>query len=97
MLERQTNILRGKLSGWSGSSQPIFSRPVLQALDHIILELGAGGLRFARPCQRVGCSCGADGSQPMRSARTLWSIMLAAILGIGSRQRRKHFFHVSFS
>src|SRR5689334_5847695 len=30
-LERQTNILRGQLSGWSGSSQDICSSPDLSA------------------------------------------------------------------
>ena len=32
MLERQTNMLRGQLAGWSGSSQLILSEPSFSAL-----------------------------------------------------------------
>ncbi|MNC55352.1 hypothetical protein D3C75_1048770 [compost metagenome] len=73
-LERQTNRLRGWLLPLSGCSQakrisPDFSAWTVYAWGDIptasAWALICSGLRF---------NCGADGSQPMRSARTLKSI-----------------------
>ena len=69
--ERQTNMLRGKFVGLSGSSQEISSSPVLELLDDIGLGSCPPPAALATMSNGLVSSCGAEGSQPMRSARTL--------------------------
>ncbi|MNT10619.1 hypothetical protein D3C72_1454580 [compost metagenome] len=78
MLERHTNMLRGKLAGSSGSSQDMRRSP-----DFICSTAWATGSLPALSASATTSSglvrsCGADGSQPMRSARAFRSIMLSS-------------------
>ena len=52
-LERHTNMLRGQLSGWSGSSQANCNSPDFSAFGHIVLRLEAGGLRLLGDVERI--------------------------------------------
>ena len=52
--ERQTNRLRGKLAGLSGSSQDILSAAGLQHADGVVLRIGAGGRGVLHDLQRIG-------------------------------------------
>ena len=71
-LERQTNMLRGQLAGSSGSSQDSFRLARLDRLRDVFLRLHRRRAWRARRCLAgSACSCGAEGSQPIRSARTL--------------------------
>ncbi len=76
MLERHTNMLRGKLAGSSGFSQAMRSSPDLS----FSAAWATGSLPAASASATTSSglvrSCGADGSQPMRSARAFRSIML---------------------
>ncbi len=72
-LERQMNRLRGWFlpflvvlpqNGWNP----------LSGISPYSHRIHPGFFRFASDSQRVSAYCGADGSQPMRSARTLKSI-----------------------
>jgi hypothetical protein len=74
MFDRHTNMFRGQFAGSSGSSHDIARLPFLRApatCDGTSAPAAAAsfdtsiGLRL---------SCGADGSHPIRSARTLKSI-----------------------
>ena len=75
-LLRHTNRLRGKFAGLSGSSQDIFSVPSFSA--RTAYSFGSMPAFSAMRTTSIGlvCSAGAEGSQPMRSARTLKSIRL---------------------
>ena len=78
MLERHTNILRGKLAGSSGFSQAICSAPDFRPSTACATgSLPAASASATRSSGLVR-SCGADGSQPMRSARAFRSIMLSS-------------------
>ena len=74
--ERQTKRLRGKFCGASGSSHDSLSAPDFRPSA---TNCGAGLPAFsaiAATFKGLVSSCGAEGSQPMRSARTLKSIRL---------------------
>ncbi len=83
----------GSSAGASGSSQLMLQRAVLQRLDRVVLRRRRRPPR--RPCTTCSglvCSCGALGSQPMRSARTLKSIRLPRVL-VRVGQRREDLLH----
>ena len=88
-LERQTNRLRGKLSGLSGILAGHLQRAGLQHADGVVLRIDAGGRGVLRPPAADWSAAAArDGSQPMRSARTLKSIRLPVYsFGIGERRQ----------
>src|SRR6266540_6635257 len=69
--DRQTNRLRGQLLGWSGSSQLILSVPSFSDLTTYSFGSAPAACASRTTCSGLVCSCGAEGSQPMRSARTL--------------------------
>ena len=71
MLERQTNILRGKLAGLSGSSHEKASVPALICASAYAAGSWPAALAARVTSSGLVCSCGADGSQPMRSALAL--------------------------
>ena len=70
------NRLRGKLTGLSGSSQAICRLPDFRPATTWSLTATPASSASAASVSGLVASCGADGSQPMRSARTLRSIML---------------------
>ena len=72
-LDRQMNMLRGKFSGASGSAKAKSSAPDLNCATACCT--GSMPLASASRTTFIGLqlSCGADGSQPMRTARRLKS------------------------
>ena len=71
-LERQTNRLRGQFFGLSGSSQENLQFARLQATwRHSPSASRPAAAACFDTSSGLVSSCGADGSQPMRSARTL--------------------------
>ncbi len=69
--ERQTNMLRGQLASWSGSSQDMVTVPFFKAFAMKSFgSLPAAAASLASSSGLVW-SCGAEGSQPIRSARML--------------------------
>ena len=71
MFERQTNILRGKLLGWSGSLHDISSEPFFSPLTVYCTGSTPACSACAVMSKGLVCICGALGSQPMRSALAL--------------------------
>ena len=69
-LDRQMNILRGKLAGSSGASQANLMSPLFSWLPGSLSD-HPGGCCFPRNLQWVRLSWGALGNQPMRSALML--------------------------
>src|SRR3990172_3428215 len=77
-LERHTNRLRGQFSGLSGSSQDIFRLPdLIPATVYSTASLPSFSASLVI-CSGFLSSCGAEGSQPMRSERALQSISVPA-------------------
>src|SRR3546814_11609955 len=69
--DRHTNMLRGQLAGSSGSKHDISSVPALKpsaTYSPGVLPLALTALPTS---SGLVFNCGADGSQPMRSARAL--------------------------
>ncbi len=94
--ERHTNRLRGKLAGLSGSSQDILSPPDFSIpTAYSFGSLPAAAASFTT-CSGLVCSCGALGSQPIRSARTLKSIRLP-VYSLGSASGDRISFTSTFS
>ena len=72
--------------GWSGSSQLIFFA-ALQLLGDVVLGVRSRASPASSAIPRGFLwSCGAEGSQPMRSARTLKSIRLHRTRLVGERR-----------
>ena len=74
-LERQTNRLRGQFFGSSGSSQD--RRRVPSWSPATVAPTGSPSPAARVTSSGLVSSCGADGSQPMRSDRTLKSMRLS--------------------
>src|SRR5579859_4541454 len=70
-LERQTNRLRGQFLGSSGSSQESRNSPDFSALATYSLASKPSAATRLETSSGLVLSCGADGSQPIRSARAL--------------------------
>ena len=89
MFERQTNRLRGKFFGFSGSSQLMRCEPSFRPRTRYFTGSSPAFSAASTISSGLFSSCGADGSQPMRSARALKSISasgsIAFLSAVGAR------------